>query len=131
VDYAAATWDQLREMNQAGIEIGSHTVTHPILTNVDDEQLRYELVSSKSRLESELNSPVTLFCYPNGTYDDRVEAAVRDAGYKLAVTTIPRLNDQQSDLHALARVPAELDMVYFEQTTSGLEEFKNRVLRRE
>ena len=129
-EYAAVTWDQLREMNQAGVEIGSHTVTHPILPNVDDEQLRYELVSSRTRLESELGTPVTLFCYPNGSYDDRVETAVRDAGYKLAVTTVPRLNDQRSDLHALARVPAELDMVHFEQTTSGLEEFKNRVLQR-
>ena len=129
-EYAAVTWDQLREMNAAGIEIGSHTVTHPILTNVDDEQLRYELVNSRSRLESELGIPVTLFCYPNGSYDERVEAAVRQAGYKVAVTTIPRLNDQQSDPHALARVPAELDMVHFEQTTSGLEQFKNRLLQR-
>jgi peptidoglycan/xylan/chitin deacetylase (PgdA/CDA1 family) len=126
-EYAALTWDQAREMDQAGIEIGSHTVTHPILPNVDDEQLRHELVDSRSKLEHELRRPVTLFCYPNGSYDERVEAAVREAGYKVAVTTIPRLNDQQSDLHALARVPAELDLDHFEQTTSGFEQFKSRM----
>ena len=129
-EYAAMTWDQAREMDRAGIEIGSHTVTHPILPNVDDEQLRHELVDSRSKLEHELGHPVTLFCYPNGSYNERVEAAVREAGYKVAVTTIPRLNDRQSDLHALARVPAELDLDHFEQTTSGLEQFKNRALQR-
>ena len=130
-EYAAITWDQVREMSQAGIELGSHTVTHPILPNVDDEQLRHELVDSKNKLEHELGRPVTLFCYPNGSYDERVEAAVREAGYKVAVTTIPRLNDPRSDLHALARVPAELDLDHFEQTTSGLEQFKNRALQRQ
>ena len=130
-EYAAVTWDQVREMSRGGIEIGSHTVTHPILPNVDDEQLRHELVDSKIKLEHELGGPVTLFCYPNGSYDERVEAAVREAGYKVAVTTIPRLNDQRSDLHALARVPAELDLDHFEQTTSGLEQFKNRTLQRQ
>ena len=130
-EYAAMTWDQVRQMSRAGIEIGSHTVTHPILPNVDDDQLRDELVNSKIRLESELGYPVTLFCYPNGSYDERVEAAVRDAGYNVAVTTVPRLNDRQNDIHALARVPAELDLDHFAQTTSGLEQFKNRILHRE
>jgi hypothetical protein len=127
-EYAAITWDQVKEMNLAGIDIGSHTVTHPILPNVDDQQLRAELVVSKSRLETELGHPVTLFCYPNGSYDERVEAAVREAGYNVAVTTNPGLNDRRSDLHALARVPAELDLDHFQQTTCGLEQFKNRVL---
>jgi peptidoglycan/xylan/chitin deacetylase (PgdA/CDA1 family) len=130
-EYAAMTWDQVREMNRACIEIGSHTVTHPILPNVDDEQLRHELIDSRTKLEHELGRPVTLFCYPNGSYDERVEAAVRKAGYNVAVTTIPRLNDQRSDPHALARVPAELDLDHFEQTTSGLEQFKNRALQRQ
>ena len=128
-EFGPVTWDQVRDMDKAGVEIGSHTVTHPILTNVDDNQLRDELVNSKTRLESVLDRSVTLFCYPNGSYDGRVEAAVRGAGYRLAVTTNPCLNNQPANPHALGRVPAEPDLDHFEQSVSGLEQFKGRLRR--
>lgn len=128
-EYGPVSWDQLIEMDQGGVEIGSHTVTHPILPNVDDEQMRWELSASRERLESVLKRPVPLFCYPNGSYDERTRSAVAAAGYECAVTTRPLLNEAGGDLLALSRVPAEQDMDHFIQTTCGFEEVKN-LLRR-
>jgi peptidoglycan/xylan/chitin deacetylase (PgdA/CDA1 family) len=123
-EYGPVSWEQLLEMERSGVEIGSHTVTHPILPNADNEQLQRELTDSRSRLESMLGHPVTLFCYPNGSYDARTREAVAQAGYKCAVTTKPILADITSDPLALSRVPAEPDMDHFVQTTCGFEQLK-------
>src|SRR5215475_6402536 len=60
-EFSSVTWNQAREMNANGVEIGSHTLTHPILTNVGDERLRRELSDSKSRLEEILGRQVNQF----------------------------------------------------------------------
>lgn len=78
---------QVREMADNGFEIGSHTLTHPHLTDVGEDQLRRELVDSRHRLEDIIGREVVSFSYPYGDYDDRVLAAVITAGYKYAVTT--------------------------------------------
>ena len=78
---------QIREMSAAGFEIGSHTLTHPHLTDVDEARLRRELVDSKHKLEDLIGREVTSFSYPYGDYDDRVLAAAIAAGYKNAVST--------------------------------------------
>jgi peptidoglycan/xylan/chitin deacetylase (PgdA/CDA1 family) len=128
-EYSSVTWDQVKEMEGGGIEIGSHTITHPILPNTTDEQLDRELRGSRARLEEVLDHPVALFCYPNGSFDQRVVSAVAKAGYKCAVTTEPGHNDPQSDLLQLRRVPADLDIDHFVQSTSGFEEMKSRFIR--
>ena len=86
------TWPQIREMQKYGIEFGSHTLTHPFLPDVSHEKLRCELVESKRRLEDALGLEVTSFAYPYGGVDRRVRAAVAEAGYKLAFTTLPGPN---------------------------------------
>jgi peptidoglycan/xylan/chitin deacetylase (PgdA/CDA1 family) len=124
-DCRALAWDDAREMIRGGIEIGSHTVTHPILSHVDDAQLAYELQQSRNRLEEMLDRDVTLFCYPNGDHDTRVRNAVARAGYRLAVTTECGLNDRATDPLALRRVHTDCDLTHFIQSTSGFEQFKN------
>jgi len=123
-DCGPITWDQAREMVSAGIEIGSHTVTHPILTHLDSVQLGYELQQSRSRLEHVLDREVALFCYPNGDYNARVRSAVEQAGYRIAVTTEGGLNDPATDPLALRRIHTERDFTRFVQSTSGFEQFK-------
>lgn len=78
---------QARELAGNGFEIGSHTLTHPHLTTLDDEQLRQEIVDSKSRLEDIIGREVTSFSYPYGDYDSRVLNAAMAAGYKNAMST--------------------------------------------
>lgn len=78
---------QVRELADAGFEIGSHTVNHPHLTSVSDDMLAQELSDSKRALEDLIGREVSSFSYPYGDYDDRVREAVIAAGYTNAVST--------------------------------------------
>lgn len=129
-EYAPVTWDEACEMDRAGVEIGSHTVTHPILTRVSNEQLRRELRASRERLEEKLQRAVKQFCYPNGDYDERVRAAVAKAGYECAVTTTSGFNDQRSDRLALRRIHTAEDQPHFAQSTSGFEQVRLQLAQR-
>lgn len=88
--HALADWDQLHAWVAAGGEVGSHTVTHPILSRLSRERIREELVWSRRVLEEGLDAPVRTFAYPNGGVDDLDEmvcAEVARAGYEFAFTT--------------------------------------------
>ncbi|MGH9768775.1 MAG: polysaccharide deacetylase family protein [Blastocatellia bacterium] len=126
-EFSSVTWDQAREMDANGVEIGSHTLTHPILTNVGDERLRRELRDSKSRLEEVLSRRVDHFCYPNGGADERVRREVARAGYRAAVTVVNGLNKKGDDPLTLRRVHTEHDLAHFLQSASGFEQLKHRV----
>jgi peptidoglycan/xylan/chitin deacetylase (PgdA/CDA1 family) len=128
-EFSPITWDQAREMDAAGIEIGSHTVTHPILTGVSDERLQSELQQSRARLETILGRSVTQFCYPNGACDARVREAAAQAGYRSAVTTEFGFNRSDCDPLALSRIHTEPDMAHFVQSTSGLAEVRKNLRR--
>jgi peptidoglycan/xylan/chitin deacetylase (PgdA/CDA1 family) len=73
-------WDQLAELVRHGWEIGSHTCSHPHLTELDDEQLASELRESRREITARLGSCQTI-AYPYGDVDERVVLAARDAGY--------------------------------------------------
>jgi peptidoglycan/xylan/chitin deacetylase (PgdA/CDA1 family) len=81
------TWQQLREMADDGHEIGSHSMTHPIITKCSDSELEYEIAESRKLIQDRLGTPITSFCYPNGDFNERAEAVVKNAGYTSAVTT--------------------------------------------
>lgn len=78
---------ELREMQAAGMEIGSHAVNHVRLTGVDDARLMQELADSKATLEDILGNAVGSFAYPYGAWDARCAMAVKQAGYTAACTT--------------------------------------------
>lgn len=98
------TWDHIREMQSVGHEIGSHSTSHPILPLVSDQELQHEVGHSRRLLETQTDHQVRSFCYPNGDYDERVIASVKQAGYDLAVTTRYGINSQNSDPFSLRRV---------------------------
>ncbi|MEA3249046.1 MAG: polysaccharide deacetylase family protein [Patescibacteria group bacterium] len=75
------TWEQLAEMRDAGMEIGSHTVYHPFLTKSSDEELISELQGSRATIQEKLGVPGDVLAYPFGLHDERVLAAVWEAGY--------------------------------------------------
>jgi poly-beta-1,6-N-acetyl-D-glucosamine N-deacetylase len=91
---SSVTWGQIREMAADPlVTIASHSVTHPLdLRALSDEQLRQELVESKSTLEKELNRPIKYFVYPSGKNDDRVQQGIQQAGYEAAWT----MNDEET-----------------------------------
>lgn len=83
------SWRELRELADAGWQIGSHTVTHPHLTQLDDATLADELARSKADCEQRLQAPCTSLAYPYGDVDARVVAATARAGYATAAA-LPR-----------------------------------------
>jgi peptidoglycan/xylan/chitin deacetylase (PgdA/CDA1 family) len=83
-------WEELRWLADAGWEIGSHTMSHPHLTELDDQQLRDELVLSRAEIERQLDRPCTSVAYPFGDCDRRVARAACDAGYACAAALLPR-----------------------------------------
>lgn len=63
------TWDMVREMRAAGMDIGGHTVTHPILARLPEDQQLWEVTASQRRIEAELGEPIEAFSYPVGAPD--------------------------------------------------------------
>ncbi|WP_448600355.1 polysaccharide deacetylase family protein, partial [Thermoleptolyngbya sp.] len=103
------TWAQLREMAADPlVAIASHSVTHPKnLADLDDHELRWEVTTSKRILEEKLGVSVKHFVYPEGNYDERVKAAVRQAGYRSALTMsnqVDRFANESDDLLSIARL---------------------------
>jgi peptidoglycan/xylan/chitin deacetylase (PgdA/CDA1 family) len=83
-EFATMGWSELRELAERGVEIGSHTIRHPWLTKLSDEDLAHELVESRRRIEDELGRPCRFLAYPYGDHDLRVRRAARAAGYEAA-----------------------------------------------
>lgn len=99
---------QVAELHSAGVEIGAHTVTHPILQAVDLETARKEINDSKALLESIIKAPVHSFAYPNGRprhdYGAQHVALVREAGFELALSTAWGAAGSESDVFQLPRI---------------------------
>jgi len=83
--------------------IGAHGATHVALPACDDAVLRDELRRSKCDLEDAIGHPVETMAYPYGATDRRVRAAVREAGYRLAVSSYATVNDESRDPFVLGR----------------------------
>ncbi len=105
------TWNEIIEMDKAGITFGSHTNTHQILTTIPTDKIQEELLQSKVVLEQKLGKPCETFAYPNGDWSAEALQCVEEAGFARAVTTergpwetssdllcIPRSNVSESDL---------------------------------
>ena len=79
------TWDEARGLARHGFELGSHTVTHPILSRIGPEQLKRELAESRKKVEAETGSRCIAIAYPNGSprdYSPEVLRATEEAGYE-------------------------------------------------
>lgn len=96
-------WQEIKEMQDAGIEFGVHTVSHPHLTQINLEEARKEIEDSKSTLESK-GIKVKSFCYPYGDYNTEIKRIVKDAGFACAFTIKPGMNRRKDDLFALKRI---------------------------
>jgi peptidoglycan/xylan/chitin deacetylase (PgdA/CDA1 family) len=122
-EFKAVTWEQLVEMQNDKIEIGSHTLNHPILTKVSTKELHNEVLQSKRELEKKLETEIGSFCYPNGQetdFDETVIQKVKEAGYRGAVTTeLPDGNDYGD--YRIARYAAGNDQSDFLWKLNGFE----------
>ncbi len=100
---AIMSWEQLARIKDQGIEIGGHTVTHPLLTYEDDETVNGELRIGKQALEQKLGTHVLAFAYPNGDVNRHVRERVIQTGYACAFTTEPRCHGENGDKYLIPR----------------------------
>jgi peptidoglycan/xylan/chitin deacetylase (PgdA/CDA1 family) len=83
------SWEEVRDMADAGVQFGSHTQTHSILTQVAAEVAESEITGSRNAIEQMLGTPCEAFAYPNGDWSSELRGLVERAGYCVACTTEP------------------------------------------
>jgi peptidoglycan/xylan/chitin deacetylase (PgdA/CDA1 family) len=113
----ALSWSQINDLHRAGMEIGSHTMTHrpPIL--LDDTELRYEVRESKARLEDRLGAAVVSLSSPTGFFNSRMSAIAREEGYTAVCggrMAVARRSDSSYHLPRIAIKPS-LGLAEFDQ----------------
>ncbi len=107
------SWEEVSEMGQTGlINFGSHTATHRILTTLKQKEVEEELIKSKEALivHKAVDPSFIAFSYPNGNYNEEICQMVKEAGYRLAVTTRKGWNHKGLDPFLLKRFPIHQDM---------------------
>lgn len=102
-DRLLMTWDEIRQMQKDGFAIGSHSVSHIPLTDLDFRTAKNEIVASSRLLRERLGQWPTGFCFPRGAFTADHSSLVREAGYDYAVTTCFGGNDAQADPFSLKR----------------------------
>lgn len=95
-------WAQLQALRDAGMEIGAHSISHPNLTALSQDQAYYQIVHSAQHISTGLQVPIVSFCYPAGQFNAEIAALVESAGYTSATTTMTHW--YEGDLYALPRV---------------------------
>jgi peptidoglycan/xylan/chitin deacetylase (PgdA/CDA1 family) len=126
---------ELRELAHAGMSIGAHTRTHPVLSLSDEEEARREIRDCKNELEQMLGRPVWALAYPFGnpaTMGDREFRLAREAGYVCAFLNVEQWPGQETNLHALPRTHVTSDMTLAELAAhlSGVHARLQRVVGR-
>jgi peptidoglycan/xylan/chitin deacetylase (PgdA/CDA1 family) len=99
---ATMNWDELKALGERGVEIGSHTITHPHLPRLSDWELDRELRDSRTLLEDQLGCPCRFLAYPYGDDNERVYRAAERAGYEGAFSL--RGRDGRHGRYAIPRV---------------------------
>lgn len=128
-DQVWMTWDMIREMSQAGMDIGGHTVTHPILANHSAERQKIEIENCKQRIEAEIGQTISAFSYPVGgknCFDDRTRDCLEQAGYHWGFSyyggfssldqpdhwDIPRIAVESDETAALFRTSVSIPQIF-------------------
>ncbi|KTD63683.1 deacetylase [Legionella santicrucis] len=102
----------------AGMEVGSHSFSHPKLHQIDRKNLTYEISDSKKYLEDELGIAIETFCYPYGGYNTKVVETVKNAGYLGATTTWPGYYNAERSLYKSNRFLIE-NPIFFSEVLKG------------
>lgn len=101
------TEGQLTKLPSDLVQIGSHTLTHPMLTRLDEAEARNELSRSRTRLEEIIKRKVQLFSFPYGAFNDNLIAWCREAGYGRIFTTLSFSAFSKPDEFVMGRVNAD------------------------
>jgi len=98
------SWKELRQLAKEGVTLCAHTQTHPIMTQLSNDEVRQEVVGSQNDLQREIGAALPIFCYPGGSHDEAVVSVLREEGFAVAFTTLKGQNDlRTADLLRLRR----------------------------
>ena len=123
---APMDWSEVRHLADNEMDFGAHTVTHPVLSSIQNPaDLLREIGDSKRRMEEELHRPVRHFCYPLwllGDFNDQTLKVVEECQFHTAVTAELGLNYRDSHRFTLRRIPVDPAMpkLYFQELLAGL-----------
>ena len=121
-------WQQLRALHAAGMEIGSHTLTHRLPSTLNDDELRHELLESRRILEDGLGAPVTSISSPTGFFNPRMRDIAREVGYRSLCFGQIGLAADDGDPFSLHRVAVKSSME--QDTFNALLRFERGTIRR-
>lgn len=131
-EHRAMDWDSLRGMDAELVQVGSHSLTHPILTTCTPTEQQREISESRLRIETMLQREITSFCYPNGMpgdFDSATIGFVRNAGYRCAVAAYGGMVRSGDDAFCLQRLGAPLAIADFKKCIDGAWELTRRLRR--
>jgi peptidoglycan/xylan/chitin deacetylase (PgdA/CDA1 family) len=124
------TWQQVEEMDRGGMEFGSHTVSHRLLTPLKRAQVLQELQLSQSILEGHVRRSVVALAYPGGAHNGQTMELAAVAGYGVAVGVTPSAWQQVAERYTLRRitVPYGMSLAEFAARVGGSEGRPGRFL---
>ena len=80
-------WQDLRLLSEQGVTIGAHSRTHPLLTQITDQQVYDEISGAQQDLETMLGKVLPIFCYPAGAYNNAICGIAKNSGIKLGFSS--------------------------------------------
>ena len=98
------SWDQITALRAKGIDIGSHSLSHPSLTDLSPAEQAKEIIASKTALEKRLGQSVDYLAYPNGKFDASMFTLLQQSGYRGAFSGIHGLNLPGDNPYILKRI---------------------------
>jgi len=121
------SWAEVRELRKYGISFGSHTVTHPVLSQITEDELVLEIDRSKERIESELGEEVVAFSYPfafpehERSHYKKLMKVLSGSGYKCGVSTRVGTTSKEDNIFCLRRLPVNSldDSLFFKAKIDG------------
>jgi peptidoglycan/xylan/chitin deacetylase (PgdA/CDA1 family) len=120
-------WEQIKELSKSGMIIGSHGMTHRILTLLSPKELNYELRKSKEILEDRLKQPIDYFSIPRGFYNQEIINMAKEIGYKTIFASDNILEDEF--LYGRIAVKGEWSIQKFKEILNGKIIFKDEMAR--
>lgn len=136
-EFCWMTWDMAREMLAGGMEFGAHTVNHPILSRLNEEDQLFEIETSKRRIKEELNIDVETFSYPVGrrnTFNDATRRSLEKSGIRFCFSYYGNYNPpgefDKYDIHRYA-VETEVSLPYFRSVLVHPNIFAKGTVRRD
>jgi peptidoglycan/xylan/chitin deacetylase (PgdA/CDA1 family) len=101
------SWDEIRKLRKNGIEFGSHTHNHYLLTFEDQKTITEELRVSKQKLEERLEEKIEFLSYPSGLYNPEIEKLAEGCGYKAGCSNFYGFNHKGMNFFSLKRLSLE------------------------